>query len=155
MPFLKLLMARIKNRSGITLVETLIVGIAIAFIAVSLMAFFTAVNRHLNTAWDKYKATDFVISQLEELKQIAENDFGDPALNDAPGLNPHGATIAVPAGFALTYSVIDCYDWPEDGTKPATPPDPADTTVDYKKITAVCIYQTDKQVSFTTYIINR
>lgn len=142
-----------KEHSGITLLETLIVAIIISLIISGIIAFFAMLDVHIKKTMDKHNAITLIISQVEDLKEISKKDFDDARLSDTEGLPPHDSTITIPGGFSITYEIEDSYDWPEDGVQGAPAPPLEDDTVDYKKITVSCIYDTDKQVQFKTYVI--
>jgi len=144
-----------KKNSGFTLIEVLVAAVAIAFLTVSSMGFFAALNTHIKVALDKYRAINLCISQLEDLKQVARKNFNRPELADTQGVDPHDATITLPDGFDVAYAVEDKYDWVEDGINPDPIPSQEDHRVDYKKVSVNCTYGAGRQVDFVTYIIDK
>ena len=126
---------------------------AIAILAIVVMAIGTyrvMVTARFNGAFGHLRAENLCISQIEDLNQIARANFADPKLDD--GLHDSSdSRVVMPAGFTLSYSITDKYDWTEDGA--AAPPTGIDTTIDYKEATATCTYATSKQVSITNDII--
>ena len=103
----------------------------------------------ISQAQDRWQAIDLGASQIEDLKELSRTGFSATTGALAAGVGKSStANITVPTGFTITYTIVDKFDWPEDGVFPV------DTTVDYKDATVTCAYgSAGKTVLLRTYLI--
>jgi len=131
------------NRCGISLVEVIIGAIIAALIALSGSLLPIAFKKASESAEKRFLAIDLSASQIEEIKYIASKDFSDSKLEDSniSGPTPYVATINLPVGFSVNYTVEDADDWETGGD------------IDYKIIEAACTYDKNRQIKLKTYIV--
>jgi len=138
-------MKTIKNKQGISLVEAMVATIVAALITLVGATLPAAFKGGMMQAEDRFYAIDLCISQIEDLKDIAEGSWSDSDLGD--GNHPthtltdsSGNPLVLPPGFGISYDIANS-SWSEDG--------PGD--VDYKDVTVTCVYNTNS-VQLRTYI---
>jgi len=135
-------MTTIKDSKGIGLVEIIIASVVSALIAVTGATLPSVLKGGMISAEKRFQAIDLAASQIEELIEIAREDFeADPELTAGTDKSQTLLEASdMPVGYALTYDVADKDDWYTDGN------------IDYKEITTTCTYSPGKQISFKTYI---
>jgi hypothetical protein len=136
------------NNRGFTISEVIMTAIMAAIFAAGGTAFNVAVRANTEKAIDIYQATDLASCQIEDLKQIAKDNFGDAALSNGTHAATSRVAAIIPTAFSVSYIVADGTDWPEDDAGGA------DTGgAEYKKITVTCTNPANRQVQLKTYII--
>lgn len=90
------------NRHGFTLVEVLVTMVLIAILAISMLNSTPFFMNMVNQQHSQLIAYSLANAQLEDLKDIAINNFSDSGLD----FISHGTTLtSVPAGYIVTYVV--------------------------------------------------
>ena len=119
-----------KNRQkSFILIENIVIMVLLSVLVVGSLNLHPIVLGFVTRQEQRLIASNLVYSQIEDLRRIAHSvSFNDPSLTNGQHAAPT-ASVPVPAGFNLTYAVVD-------STWPANPPPPAHT--DFKRITVTC-----------------
>jgi prepilin-type N-terminal cleavage/methylation domain-containing protein len=138
----------LNNKPAFTIVELLVAAMIITIIAAIGPGFDLAMRVLNRRVEERFAAINLASAQIESLRYTARqtDGFNDSILEGADDLNEasdaHGATIIVPTGFGVSYTVTDRR-W-----------DNADTgATEYKEIAVTSTYGTDNlAITLTTYI---
>ena len=139
------------SKQGFSFVEILVAAVVAALIALVGSTLPATFKKAMMKAEERFQAIDLATSQIEDLKQIAEDGWTDPKIDPIIGasytltyIDPSDSLekpLPLPSGFSLTYNVSN-EGWTEDGL-------PAD--IDYKELTVTCTYSTDS-IQIKTYL---
>jgi len=128
----------IMNNKAFTMIEVLIVSVIIITALGANIIFNEPLRRNLKQLENRYNAVNLAVSQMEDLEMIAEINWGSADLFDTAGAYKAGtADMTIPAGYNITYKVVDKIDWVEDDTGVGGADE---NDAEYKFITVQCTY---------------
>jgi len=121
------------SNMGFTLIENIVVMVLLAVMIAGSLSLYPAVMKFFVRQERRIVAGNLAYAQIEDLRQIAHNDFADPLLAEVTG---HSETdhINMPGTFTLRYDVSTTLNWGGAGG-------------DYKKVTVRCAYPAPETVT--------
>jgi type II secretory pathway pseudopilin PulG len=120
------------DRKGFTIIENIIVLVLLLVMIIASLGLYPAVLKFFVGQENRLIAGNYAYSQIEDLREIAHTStlkLDDPLLT-AGTYNVPTANVILPAGFTLTYTIVDN----------ARPGNPAPPPADYKRVTVTCTH---------------